>query len=133
MTREDAMAGTYPSPSVSVLIVDDDAEVRRHLSRALDAVGFRVTVASDGCEGLQAARRQRPDVVLLDLSMAGCDGEHFRSGQLADDRLRDIPVICISSAPASMPRGFTFDAWFPKPVHVAALVAAVRAYGSREA
>ena len=54
-----------------VLVVDDEANLRRMLSAVLVADGFRVTEAKDGTEAIAAVQRQRPDAVLLDLSMPG--------------------------------------------------------------
>ncbi len=57
-----------------VLIVEDDAPVRRMLSRNLEAEGFDVSSASDGGRALAAAERSTPDLVVLDVAMPGLDG-----------------------------------------------------------
>ncbi|MEK6611133.1 MAG: response regulator, partial [Gemmatimonadota bacterium] len=54
-----------------ILIVDDEANLRRMLSAVLVAEGFRIAEASNGTEAVAAAQRRRPDAVLLDLSMPG--------------------------------------------------------------
>lgn len=58
----------------TILIVDDDDLVRSAFERVLQRGGFRVWLAADGIEGLEAFRRHRPDGVLLDLRMPGMDG-----------------------------------------------------------
>ena len=57
-----------------VLVVDDDAPVRRMLQRSLAAEGFDVDVAADGGAALVAAERSAPDLVVLDVAMPGLDG-----------------------------------------------------------
>jgi two-component system response regulator MprA len=57
-----------------VLVVDDDAPVRRMLQRSLAAEGFEVEVAADGGAALVAAERSAPDLVILDVTMPGLDG-----------------------------------------------------------
>jgi two-component system response regulator MprA len=57
-----------------VLIVEDDAPVRRMLSRSLEAEGFDISSAADGGRALAAAERSTPDLVVLDVAMPGLDG-----------------------------------------------------------
>jgi two-component system response regulator MprA len=57
-----------------VLVVDDDAPVRRMLERSLTAEGFEVEAAADGGAALVAAERSAPDLVVLDVAMPGLDG-----------------------------------------------------------
>jgi two-component system response regulator MprA len=57
-----------------VLIVEDDAPVRRMLTRSLEAEGFDVSSAADGGRALAAAERSTPDLVVLDVAMPGLDG-----------------------------------------------------------
>jgi len=57
-----------------VLVVDDDAPVRRMLERSLAAEGFEVVAAADGGAALVAAERSAPDLVVLDVAMPGLDG-----------------------------------------------------------
>jgi CheY-like chemotaxis protein len=57
-----------------VLLREDDADVSATLARLLASWGHRVTVAADGSAGLAAARRLRPDVVLVDIGMPGMNG-----------------------------------------------------------
>jgi two-component system, OmpR family, response regulator MprA len=57
-----------------VLVVDDDAPIRRMLERTLRAEGYDVRVAADGGEALVSIERSAPDVVVLDVSMPGLDG-----------------------------------------------------------
>lgn len=61
-------------PSPRILVVDDDAGVRRMLERSLEADGFEVEGAADGGRALVALERRVPDLLLLDVSMPGMDG-----------------------------------------------------------
>ncbi len=61
-------------PSPRILVVDDDAGVRRMLERSLEADGFEVEAAADGGRALVALERRVPDLILLDVAMPGIDG-----------------------------------------------------------
>ena len=87
---------TPMSPRGTVLVVDDDPDSRTLLEMALSGAGYRVVQAADGADALMAARRARPDVILLDLAMPGMDGFAFREAQVREPALADIPVICVS-------------------------------------
>ena len=79
-----------------VLLVDDDAAIRTLCSLNLRALGIDVIEAEDGSQGLQLARRERPDLVLLDVSMPGLDG--FEVGALVrrHRKTRHIPLMFLS-------------------------------------
>ena len=62
------------TPMPRVLLVEDNELNRDMLSRRLVRRGYEVLVAVDGAEGVEAARRERPDIVLLDLSLPVLDG-----------------------------------------------------------
>lgn len=80
-----------------LLIIDDEWSIRQVLEARLVACGFEVATAGDGSEGLDAARRSSPDVILLDLRMPDMDGfEVFRQLR-AHDRTRGVPVIFLTA------------------------------------
>jgi PAS domain S-box-containing protein len=79
-----------------VLVVDDDAAARDMLQRILTKEGYRVALASGGEEGLRLALEELPDVITLDVLMAGMDGWGVLSRLKADSRTRDIPVIVLT-------------------------------------
>jgi CheY-like chemotaxis protein len=81
-----------------VLVVDDYEDARRFFCTFLQLAGYEVLSAADGQEALDVARRQRPDLILLDLKMPRMDGETFRREQLADAHLSAIPVIVVSGS-----------------------------------
>jgi CheY-like chemotaxis protein len=82
-----------------VFIVEDDADIRDSVSELLESEGYGVATAVNGREALEQLRgaAELPGVILLDLMMPDMDGFQFREQQLADDRLRDIPVVLMSA------------------------------------
>jgi PAS domain S-box-containing protein len=80
-----------------VLIVEDHEENRTLLRMLLEANGYRVTVAGDGLEGLDAARRDRPDAVVSDVLMPNMDGFALCRAWMQDAGLRAIPFIFYSA------------------------------------
>jgi two-component system nitrogen regulation response regulator GlnG len=75
--------GNAPATAASVLIIDDDAEIRYSLHRVLSSHGYRVGAASSGKEGIASARREQPRVIFLDNRMEGMSGietlQHLRT------------------------------------------------------
>jgi PAS domain S-box-containing protein len=68
------IAGGRETPTATVLVVDDDADVRRFLVASLEGLGYRVEEASDGHAGLAALERFVPDVMVVDFAMPGMNG-----------------------------------------------------------
>ena len=79
----------------AVLVVDDDAAIRRSLERGLRLSGFRVRTAQGGHEALAVIREAPPDVLVLDVSMPGMSGIEVCE-RLRDDG-RDLPVLMLSA------------------------------------
>jgi chemosensory pili system protein ChpA (sensor histidine kinase/response regulator) len=80
-----------------VLVVDDSLTVRRVTQRLLTREGYRVELAKDGLEGLERLAEERPAVVLSDIEMPRMDGFDLLRNVRADARLRDLPVVMITS------------------------------------
>jgi PAS domain S-box-containing protein len=91
----DAAAAGEPEPA-RVLVIDDDADAREVIGRALAREGFRVHLAASGDEGLRLAKERRPDVVTLDVLMPGTDGWTVLESLKADPELAEVPVIMVS-------------------------------------
>ena len=84
------------APRGTILIVDDDRSMAEVLADRLARQRFRVVAAADGAAGLAAARREQPDLVLLDLCLPDCDGLVICQ-ELADStETCQIPVIILS-------------------------------------
>jgi CheY-like chemotaxis protein len=83
-----------------VLVVDDDHAIRETLCAVLRDEGYDVLGARDGNEALEALHTTAPPpaAIVLDLMMPGMDGYEFRARQLADEAIKDIPVVVITAA-----------------------------------
>jgi two-component system, OmpR family, response regulator MprA len=85
-----------------VLVVDDDSAIVRLCRIALSTVGYRVTSAADGLQALEAIERDRPDAVVLDLTMPVMDGrETFQAMANAGRR---PPVLILSASDSEKAR-----------------------------
>ena len=91
------MSNPQIGPSDSILIVDDAPANLRLLSEMLAGQGYSVRVATNGRRALASVRAAPPDLILLDIRMAGMDGYEVCEQLKADRRTRHIPVIFISA------------------------------------
>jgi two-component system alkaline phosphatase synthesis response regulator PhoP len=80
-----------------VLIIDDEAPIRLLCRVNLEAEGMEVLEAGDGTSGLELARAERPDVVLLDVMMPGLDGWAVAEELLDNGRTEGIPIIFLTA------------------------------------
>ena len=81
----------------SVLVVEDEADLRSLLDRQLDRAGYRVLLATDGLEGLETAWREMVDLVLLDLMLPHLDGLEVCRRLKRDPRTSRTPVIMLTA------------------------------------
>ena len=83
----------------SILIVDDDTDLREVLGELLSDEGYPTHLCANGRDALDLLRRgARPRLILLDLMMPEMDGWAFREEQLRDESLRAIPVVVMSAS-----------------------------------
>ena len=94
-----AREASRPDHSVSVLIVDDVSDTREMYAFYFRRQGFTVFTALDGRHGLDVAMAQRPDVIVMDLSMPGMDGITVTRTLKRDARLRHIPILILTGYP----------------------------------
>ncbi len=80
-----------------VLVIDDEAPIRLLCRVNLEAEGMDVIEAADGPTGLEKARGERPDVILLDVMMPGLDGWRVAEDLLQDERTIGIPIIFLTA------------------------------------
>ncbi len=80
-----------------VLLVEDNEMNRDMLSRRLIRRGFEVIFAMDGKEGVDTARREKPDIILMDLSLPVMDGWEATRRVKSDDATRGVPVIGLTA------------------------------------
>lgn len=83
--------------TASILIIEDDEIVARTIERCLRGDKFRVRIASSGIEGLQAARREVPDMVILDVIMPNMDGYTVCKEMRADSLLSEVPILFLTA------------------------------------
>lgn len=114
-------------PSLYVLLIEDDNDLREALSDALVESGHRVATAVDGNDGLRQLREARPDVVVLDLMMPNLDGWQFRVAQRKDPMLATIPVVAISASGSPTAAAVDADLFLRKPIEADVLLHAVEA------
>ena len=116
----------------SVLVVDDDAEVRELLRVALDADGYRVAAVGDGREALHHLRSHAETcIIVLDPTLPVMDGVQFRTAQRRDRSLAWIPLVVMSAATDGHHRARELGArrFVRKPLDVEALREALRSIG----
>ncbi|HET8653549.1 MAG TPA: response regulator [Gaiellaceae bacterium] len=85
------------SGKTRVLVVDDEAPIRLLCRVNLEAEGMIVLEAADGVAGVEAARTERPDVILLDVMMPGMDGWQVAESLVDDEATNHIPLIFLTA------------------------------------
>ncbi|WP_242333447.1 MULTISPECIES: response regulator transcription factor [Anaeromyxobacter] len=116
---------------VSVLVVDDESDIREAVAEVLADEGYVVHGAGDGAEALRKARAVHPNIVLLDLMMPGMNGWEFRAAQKGDPELSDIPVVVLSAL--GRVAGMDAAGFIQKPFDLDELLDAVREYADGHA
>lgn len=85
-----------------ILCIEDEPDMIDLIRLILERKGFQVSGAVGGLQGLEAIRKEEPDLVLLDLMMPDVDGWEVYQLIRADDRLRHIPVIVVTAKAQSI-------------------------------
>jgi two-component system phosphate regulon response regulator PhoB len=85
-----------------VLLVDDDADVTKFVSKLVERAGYQAVVAKNGVEGMGKVREDKPDLIILDVLMPKESGIRMYRELKTDELFKDIPVIMLSAiAPES--------------------------------
>ncbi len=100
------------APNARVLVIEDDTAIHATLTDILELNGYGVIHAENGPDGVDVARRARPDIILTDISMPGLTGFEVIQTLHADERTRAIPIIIISASvePEKMRQGMDLGA-----------------------
>ncbi len=120
--------------ATTVLVVEDDGDIRDELRLLLVELGHDVLLAKDGAQALRLLREGAAiDLILLDLLMPVMDGWSFRKEQLADPALAEIPVAILSGVAGAGPGslGLTEADFLGKPFDLERLLALVAMAGRR--
>jgi DNA-binding response OmpR family regulator len=122
---------TDPDRTPTILVADDEEDLRELVSYRLTRSGYQVIGAGDGQEALELAAECTPDVMVLDVMMPKLDGYELTRRVRAEASLRSIPVILLTarSQEADIDRGYEVgaDDYLEKPFNPDELVARVRA------
>ena len=94
---EDTEKKTVLPGARKILVVDDDRSIITLLNNFLSAQGYHVLVAYDGLEGMVQARKEIPDLILLDVMMPEINGYDVCSNLKFDEKLKHIPIIVLTS------------------------------------
>ncbi|MEW6138661.1 MAG: DVU0259 family response regulator domain-containing protein [Thermodesulfobacteriota bacterium] len=112
--------------SKKILVVDDEPHIVKYLTAFLQDSGYETCSASNGEEALTVLRKERPDLVTLDLQMPNETGTRFYRNLTKEKELKNTPVIVISGIPGrhlAVPKPV---AVFEKPIDREALLAAIK-------
>ena len=113
-----------------ILLVDDDADLVTVMRGALESKAYEVIVAYNGQEGLEKAKKEKPDLVVLDILMPVADGFVFADQFRKDPSLAKIPVLALTSFSESLGQPFAFEVseYIMKPIKPRDLVAKVEEF-----
>lgn len=116
---------------MKILIVEDNGMNLDMLTRRLERVGFEVVSASDGAGGIEAAGLERPDVILMDMSLPGIDGWEATRRLKAAPETAAIPVIALTAHAMPDDRDQALaagcDDYDTKPVEITRLLGKIHA------
>jgi len=120
-------------PIQRILIVDDSPVERHLLTELLTGKGYQVSIANDGTQGIEAARREQPDLIVMDVVMPGLNGFQATRTLNRDEETRHIPVILCTTKNEETDKiwGMRQGAqdYVTKPVDGATLLAKIAALG----
>ena len=111
--------------SATVLVAEDDADIRLMMKTLLGMKGYRVAEARDGQETLEVARARHPDMILMDLQLPRLNGFAVARFLRQTDGLHDVPIIVVSAHDPARHRSLALaagcNAYVQKPIDFDAL------------
>ena len=118
--------------SKRILVIEDQEDNRQIVRDLVTASGYELIEATTGEEGVEAAARERPDLILMDIQLPGIDGYEVTRRIKADPKLSKIPIIAVTSYALSGDDKKAFaagcDGYVTKPYSPRLLLAKIREY-----
>ena len=113
-----------------LLLVEDNEMNRDMLARRLEKRGFKLVIATDGLAGIDMARKEMPDLILMDMSLPGLDGWQASRQLKSDNVTARIPIIALTAHAMAEDREKAMaagcDEYETKPVELASLLAKIQ-------
>jgi signal transduction histidine kinase/CheY-like chemotaxis protein len=121
-----SLSKTDPENKKNILLVEDTMEVTMMLKDYLETAGFNVSIAQDGIEGIEQAKRIHPDLILMDVQMPRMDGIETTKRLRDDPKFKYVPIIALTAQAMPSDRERCIEAgmneYITKPVNLRALV-----------
>jgi len=118
--------------SKKILIVDDNQDSRELVAKVLKNKGYQTTEAADGEEALERAVSEKPDLILLDISIPKIDGYEVARRLKSQEEFRDVPIIALTAHAMKGNREKVivegFEGYISKPIDVRKFPEQVRSY-----
>jgi DNA-binding response OmpR family regulator len=122
--------------SKTILVVDDEVELAETICFQLEIEGYRVLVSHDGEDALNQARREMPDLILLDVMLPKLDGYKVCRLLKSEEKYKYIPILMLSAKvqqkDKAMGREAGVDEYISKPFDIDELVQKVKSYLAKE-
>ena len=119
-----------------ILIVEDNEMNLDMLSRRLERRGYEVVIATDGAQGVNLTKEQKPDLILMDMSLPVMDGWEATRRIKSDEEVKDIPVIALTAHAIAGDREKALaagcDEYESKPVKFPRLLAKIKEFLGEE-
>ncbi|MEW6533712.1 MAG: DVU0259 family response regulator domain-containing protein [Thermodesulfobacteriota bacterium] len=109
-----------------ILVIDDEPHVVKYLTIFLQDCGYETCCAADGLEGFEVLKKEKPDLVTLDLQMPNETGTRFYRNMMKNKEFKDVPVIVVSGIPGRHLAVSKPIAVFEKPIDRDALLETIR-------
>ncbi len=125
-------------PAATILYIEDDPASRSLVERTLKFAGYRVLLAERGLEGIDLARRERPDLILTDINLPDISGRDVTATLRADDRFDTTPIVALTAQTMdefrTLALGAGVNGYLTKPIDIETLADSIKRYleGARD-